>query len=115
MQAKQRSHFAKFGKGACANCGATTHNAKECTERPRKLGAKFTQKNIARDEYDTSAQNVKLNFESKRDRWNGYDAGVYKKDVVDRWQMQEELVSQIQKEREAEEGESGHIFCCSTG
>ena len=101
-QAKPRSHFAKFSKGACSNCGATTHNVKECTERPRKLGAKFTQKNMARDEYDTSLQNVKLNFESKRDRWNGYDPNAYKKDVVDRWRLQEELVSQIQKEKEDE-------------
>lgn len=32
----------KFRKGACTNCGAITHNAKNCTERPRKLGARYT-------------------------------------------------------------------------
>jgi len=27
----------KFLKGACENCGATTHTAKDCVERPRKI------------------------------------------------------------------------------
>jgi hypothetical protein len=33
-------------KGACANCGAMSHKTKDCTERPRKLGAKYTGKDI---------------------------------------------------------------------
>ncbi|OMO56602.1 Pre-mRNA splicing Prp18-interacting factor [Corchorus capsularis] len=40
----------KYRKGACENCGAMTHNAKSCMERPRQKGAKFTNKNIAPDE-----------------------------------------------------------------
>ena len=31
----------KYRKGACSNCGAMTHKAKDCVERPRKKGAKW--------------------------------------------------------------------------
>lgn len=48
-----------------------THKTKDCLERPRKKGAKYTGKNIAADEV---VQHVDLGFEAKRDRWNGYDA-----------------------------------------
>jgi len=47
----------------------------ECTERPRKLGAKYTNTNIAADDL---VQNLKFNWESKRDRWNGFEPEMYK-------------------------------------
>ncbi|PWA93468.1 pre-mRNA-splicing factor SLU7 [Artemisia annua] len=40
----------KYRKGACVNCGAMTHTRETCMERPRKLGAKWTSKNIAPNE-----------------------------------------------------------------
>ncbi|GKB50762.1 pre-mRNA-splicing factor SLU7-A [Tanacetum coccineum] len=40
----------KYSKGACANCGATTHIAKDSVDRTRKVGAKWTNENIAHDE-----------------------------------------------------------------
>ncbi|CAL5354483.1 unnamed protein product [Camellia sinensis] len=40
----------KFRKGACENCGAMTHDSKSCMDRPRKVGAKWTDKNIVPDE-----------------------------------------------------------------
>ncbi|KAK7922853.1 hypothetical protein WMY93_009755 [Mugilogobius chulae] len=61
----------KFRKGACENCGAMTHKKKDCMERPRKVGAKFTGTGIAPDEH--SQVNLDLDYDGKRDRWNGYD------------------------------------------
>ncbi|XP_061643493.1 pre-mRNA-splicing factor SLU7 [Phyllopteryx taeniolatus] len=61
----------KFRKGACENCGAMTHKKKDCLERPRKVGAKFTGTSIAPDEH--SQVQLKLDYDGKRDRWNGYD------------------------------------------
>ena len=55
-----------------------SHKTKECIERPRKVKAKFTQRDIAQDEYDTTNQKINLTYESKRDRWNGYNPDIYK-------------------------------------
>lgn len=64
----------KFRKGACENCGAMTHKTKECLSRPRKLGARWTGKDIQADEV---IEDVKLGWDAKRDRWNGYDNREY--------------------------------------
>ena len=49
-----------------------THKTKECTERPRGKGARWTKQNISADEL---VQDVSgLGYAGKRDRWNGYDA-----------------------------------------
>ncbi|TFK44393.1 pre-mRNA-splicing factor SLU7 [Crucibulum laeve] len=65
----------KYRKGACENCGAMTHKKQDCLERPRKKGAKFTNKNIQADEI---IQDVATGYDAKRDRWNGYDAAEHK-------------------------------------
>uniref|UniRef100_A0A3P9N9T1 Pre-mRNA-splicing factor SLU7 n=1 Tax=Poecilia reticulata TaxID=8081 RepID=A0A3P9N9T1_POERE len=61
----------KYRKGACENCGAMTHKKKDCMERPRKVGAKFTGTAIAPDEH--SQVQLDMDYDGKRDRWNGYD------------------------------------------
>lgn len=55
-----------------------THKAKDCVERPRKVGAKYTNQQIAPDE---KIQSFELNYEGKRDRWNGYDASAYARTI----------------------------------
>lgn len=52
-----------------------THKKRDCLERPRKKGAKFTHKNIQADEV---IQDVATGYDAKRDRWNGYDAAEHK-------------------------------------
>lgn len=56
----------KYRKGACENCGAMTHKRKECMERPRKVGAKFTNVNIAPDEF--TQPELSMDYDGKRDR-----------------------------------------------
>lgn len=66
----------KWRKGACKNCGATSHKTTECVERPRKVGAWKTNKDIKADEVlvDVRSQQFgKLAFDAKRDQWLGYD------------------------------------------
>jgi pre-mRNA-processing factor SLU7 len=50
------------------------HSKKECTERPRRLGARFTQKGIASDDV---VRDVRMDWEVKRDRWNGFTPEMY--------------------------------------
>ncbi|KIW14219.1 hypothetical protein PV08_07001 [Exophiala spinifera] len=64
----------KFRKGACENCGAMTHKTKDCLSRPRKAGARWTGRDIQADEV---IEDVKLGWDAKRDRWNGYDPREY--------------------------------------
>ncbi|KAI4152387.1 MAG: hypothetical protein L6R39_001839 [Caloplaca ligustica] len=77
----------KFRKGACENCGAMTHKTKECLNRPRAKGARWTGKNIQADEV---VQNVELGWDAKRDRWNGYDATEYRA-VIEEYEELENL------------------------
>ncbi|KAF0379978.1 pre-mRNA-splicing factor SLU7 [Gigaspora margarita] len=66
----------KFRKGACENCGAMTHKTKDCMDRPRKTGAKWTGQDIKPDEI---IQEIDLDYDAKRDRWNGYDPSEHSK------------------------------------
>lgn len=86
----------KFRKGACTNCGAMTHQAKNCIERPRKVGAKFSGKNFGRDEV---INEVVMGYAAKRDRWNGYNPDQYKQDVIEQWTQIDEAKN-VQKDLE---------------
>ena len=85
----------KFRKGACENCGAITHKTKECLSRPRAKGAEWTGKNIEADEV---VQEVRLGWDAKRDRWNGYNSAQYRS-VTDEYEQLENLKRAIKDGR----------------
>lgn len=89
----------KYRKGACENCGAMTHKAKDCLSRPRAKGAKWTGRDIQADEV---IQDVKMGWDAKRDRWNGYDAKEYR-NVVDDYNQMEDLRKQAQQVTEGDD------------
>ncbi|KIK40160.1 hypothetical protein CY34DRAFT_283979 [Suillus luteus UH-Slu-Lm8-n1] len=84
----------KYRKGACENCGAMTHKKQDCLERPRKKGAKFTNKNIQADEI---IHDVATGFDAKRDRWNGYDPAEHKK-IYDEYEAVEAARQKLREE-----------------
>lgn len=92
----------KFKKGACENCGAMTHKAKDCVERPRKVTAKQNGKNLMPDEH---IETLELDFEGKRDRWNGYQPDDYK-EVIDEWEKVEE---ERRRKKQAEQEERAKL------
>lgn len=76
------------------SCGAITHATKDCLERPRAKGAKWTNKHIAADEL---VEDIQLStFDAKRDTWNGYDPSSYSA-VVDRHEKIEALKQEERK------------------
>ncbi|XP_010466643.1 PREDICTED: pre-mRNA-splicing factor SLU7-like [Camelina sativa] len=86
----------KYRKGACENCGAMTHSTKLCIERPRKIGAKWTNKHISPDE---KIESFKLDYDGKRDRWNGYDMNQYAR-VIERYEARDEARRKFLKEQQ---------------
>lgn len=62
-----------------------SHKRQDCVERPRKKGAKFTNKDIMADEV---VQKFDGDYDAKRDRWNGYDPSAYRS-VVDEYEAAE--------------------------
>ncbi|KAK1079715.1 mRNA splicing protein, partial [Friedmanniomyces endolithicus] len=91
----------KYRKGACENCGSMSHKGKDCLQRKRKHGAKWTGRDIAGDE---KVEEVRLGWDAKRDRWNGFEAGEYR-EVVEDFEVVEEM--RKRKARAAAGGEEG--------
>ena len=95
----------KFRKGACENCGAMTHKTKECLSRPRRLGARWTGKDIEADEM---IQKVDMGWDAKRDRWNGYDASEYR-NVVEEFEELEKLKRQAKQSGKDSDLNGGNV------
>lgn len=94
---KESKAATKYRKGACENCGAMSHKTKDCLERPRKKGAKWTNKDIAADEIFQDLKGADIDYEVKRDRWNGYDPTEHKK-VVQEYEAIEEARRKMREE-----------------
>ncbi|MFQ6628225.1 hypothetical protein Gotur_007931 [Gossypium turneri] len=95
-------------------CGAMTHDAKSCIERPRKKRAKWTNMHIAPDE---KIETFELNYDGKRDRWNGYDPSTYAR-LIERYETRDEARRKYLKEQQLKkleeknskiEGEGGEV------
>ncbi|KAJ4451387.1 pre-mRNA-splicing factor SLU7 [Periplaneta americana] len=86
----------KYRKGACENCGAMTHKKKDCMERPRKVGAKFTGAKIAPDEF--IQPELAMDYDGKRDRWSGYDPSEHKA-IIEEYQKIEEAKRHLRAEK----------------
>lgn len=93
-----------------------SHKTKDCLERPRKVGAKYTNKDIAPDEIihdPTAGLNGKEGFgdyDAKRDRWDGYDPSTHKQVVEEhealeaaRRKLREEAIDKGTAEAESKE------------
>lgn len=73
-----------------------THDKKSCMERPRKVGAKWTSMHIAPDE---KVEMFELDYDGKRDRWNGYDASTYAR-VIEQYEARDEARRKYLKEEQ---------------
>lgn len=73
-----------------------THNAKSYIKRPRKIGAKWTNMHIAPDE---KTETFELDYDGKRDRWNGNDASTYAF-VIERYEARDEARRKFLKEQQ---------------
>lgn len=81
-----------------------THKAADCLERPRKVGAKYNNMNI---EADDDVQDIQTTWDSKRDRWNGFDADDYRgimKDLETRQEAAQQ--SESQPEQQADDDDA---------
>ena len=95
----------RYRKGACENCGAMTHKTKECLNRPRAKGARWSGKDIQADE---AIQDVQLGWDAKRDRWNGYDATEYQ-NVVEEFEELENIQRMAREGKDQEQNGSPEV------
>jgi pre-mRNA-processing factor SLU7 len=86
-----------------------THKTKDCLERPRSKGAKYTNKNIAADE---KVEDLSIgDFEAKRDRWNGYDSKEYER-IIERYEQLEEMRKEMRKKEEVRPSAGSRTRLC---
>lgn len=80
------------------SCGSTTHKTKDCLERPRKVPAKYSNEDLARDDV---IEEVQFNsWAHKRDTYKGYNADDYK-EVVERYEKMNAARQELLRKEEA--------------
>ncbi|XP_029439458.1 pre-mRNA-splicing factor SLU7 [Rhinatrema bivittatum] len=104
---KEGSIATKFRPGACENCGSMTHKKKDCLERPRRVGAKFTGANIAPDEFPQPQ--LMFDYDGKRDRWNGYNPEEHMK-IVEEYSKVDLAKRTLKAQKLQEELASGKLM-----
>lgn len=98
-----------YRKGACKNCGAMSHNEKDCVERPRstKKSAWKSGLDIAADEVTMKLEDHgKVSYDAKRDQWKGYDAVEYQTVIDKHERLEEERVKQQKEAKELKRREN---------
>ncbi|KAG6519028.1 hypothetical protein ZIOFF_022517 [Zingiber officinale] len=75
---------------------SNTHDKKSCMERPRKVGSKWTNMHIVPDE---KVESFELDYDGKRDRWNGHEASTYSR-VIEQYEAREEARRKFLKEQQ---------------
>ena len=81
------------------SCGAMSHKTKDCLERPRQRGARWTNLHIAPDEKVQALDG--RSWDAKRDRWNGYEPSIYAK-VVEKHERLENMRKEKKNKEEVE-------------
>lgn len=77
-----------------------SHKSADCLERPRAKGAKWTNKHIAADD---KIQEINfISYDTKRDRYNGYDVSEYAR-VVEKYEQVEALRQELKAKEQVEE------------
>lgn len=83
-----------------------THKRKDCLDRPRETGAKWTGSDIKSDEVITT---LKQGYDAKRDRWNGYDAAEYQQQI-EAWERVDAKRKELREAELARKLEAKYVF-----
>lgn len=88
--------------------GANANSEVTCPtlQRPRKVGAKFTGRDLKPDEF--VHPDLTLTYDGKRDRWNGYDPREHEA-VVEEYSKVEMAKRQLKAERLQDELMEGKL------
>ncbi|KAA8496966.1 Pre-mRNA-splicing factor SLU7 [Porphyridium purpureum] len=91
----------KFAKGACENCGASTHKARDCLERPRLKKAKLLGVSLCAD--DQVQDTLGMDYEGKRDQWSAFDVARYDEVIEKHQKLEERRLRALEQQRQQQQ------------